>query len=83
MVQERCTLCSRSLRIEVISPFPNFKYKISSRNNTNCYGGLFCSSHCGTKYIKGVEDMLECYEFNHYKEVIKIQKWWKKMKLTR
>ena len=79
MIQERCTLCTRSLRIEIISPFPNFKYKISSRNNTTGYGGLFCSSHCGAKYIRGVKEMLEDYEFNHNKSVIKIQRWWKKI----
>ena len=83
MVQELCTLCTNSLRIEIISPFPNFKYRISSRNNTTCYGGLFCSSHCGTKYIRCVENMLENHKFNHSKQVVRIQRWWRDLKLTR
>lgn len=80
MVQELCTLCTNSLRIEIISPFPNFKYRISSRNNTTCYGGLFCSSYCGAKYIRGVENMLESHKFNHMKQVVMIQRWWKRYK---
>jgi len=78
MTQTQCTLCTRSLRIEIISPFPNFKYKISSRNNTTCYGGLFCSSYCGSKYIKNVDEILKNYKYKT-KSIKMIQRWWRKL----
>ena len=78
MVQTQCTHCERSLRIEILSPFPNFRYKISNRNNTTCYGGIFCSSHCGKRYIEKIEDMLFTYKLK-MKEVKKIQRWWKRL----
>lgn len=79
MTQTQCTYCNRSLRIEVISPLPNFKYKISSRNVTTKYGGKFCCTYCSVEYIKGVESMLGRYK--HCSKYIKqIQDWWRKFK---
>jgi hypothetical protein len=75
MTQTQCTHCERSLRIEIISPYPNFKYKISKMNNTTCYGGLFCSSHCAMRYIEKIENMLHAYKFK-MKEVKMVQRWW-------
>lgn len=78
MTQTQCTHCERSLRIEILSPYPNFKYKISDRNNTTRYGGIFCSSHCGTRYIKKIQNMLYGYKFK-MKEVKRIQHWWRRL----
>jgi len=76
MVRTQCTHCEGSLRIEIIEPFPNLKYKISERNHTSHYGGIFCCSHCGKRYIEKVENLL--IEFKcKIKEVKKIQRWWK------
>ena len=76
--QMQCTLCNRSLRIEIISPFPNFKYKISNRNIGTCYGGLFCSSYCGAKYTKEVQKTLNYYK-KYITRIKKIQMWWRKL----
>ena len=78
MTQTQCTHCERSLRIEILSPYPNFKYRISNRNNTTRYGGLFCSSHCGTRYIEKIDNMLYGYKFK-MKEVKMIQRWWRRL----
>jgi len=79
MTQTQCTHCGRSLRIEIISPFPDFKYIISKRNPTTQYGGMFCSSYCGTSHIRNVESMLKRYKYN-IKKIRKIQQWW--MRIT-
>lgn len=76
MTQTQCTYCERSLRIEIISPFPNLKYIISKRNPTTRYGGKFCSSYCGTSHIRHVESMLKRYKYN-IKKIKRIQQWWK------
>mgnify|MGYP006414254355 CR=1 FL=1 len=76
MTQTQCTYCERSLRIEIISPFPDLKYIISKRNPTTRYGGMFCSSYCGTSHIRNVESMLKRYKYN-IKKIKRIQQWWK------
>jgi ribosomal protein L34E len=78
MTQTQCSYCERSLRIEIISPFPNLKYIISKRNPTTPYGGMFCSSYCGTSHIKHVESILKRYKFN-IKKVRNIQQWWRRI----
>ena len=74
--QTQCTLCKRSLKIEIISPFPNFKYKISSRNIVTSYGGLFCSSYCGAKYANEVEKTINYYK-KYITKIKRIQGWWR------
>ena len=76
--QTQCTLCNRSLRIEIISPLPNLKYIISGRNPSTRYGGLFCSSYCGAKYIKDIEDALKYYK-KYGTRIRLIQRWWRKL----
>ena len=76
MCQTQCTLCNRSLRIEIISPLPNLKFKISNRNIATCYGGLFCSSYCGAQYTKGVEEILNYYK-KYITRIKRIQRWWR------
>jgi len=78
MTQTQCTYCERSLRIEIISPYPNLKYIISKRNPTTPYGGMFCSSYCGTSHIRHVESVLKRYKFN-IKKVRNIQQWWRRI----
>lgn len=81
MIQSQCTRCRRSLRIEVISPLPNFKYKISNRNPTSKYGGKFCCSYCSVEYSTDIDNMLKRYKFcSNY--IIKIQRWWRKINMT-
>ena len=76
--QTQCTLCKRSLRIEIISPLPNLKFKISNRNIATCYGGLFCSSYCGAKYTENVNKTLKYYK-NYITRIKKIQMWWREL----
>ena len=78
MTQTQCTYCERSLRIEIISPYPNLKYIISKRNPTTPYGGMFCSSYCGTSHIRHVESVLKRYKCN-IKKVRNIQQWWRRI----
>ena len=79
MTQTQCTYCNRSLRIEVISPLPNFKYKISTRNPTSKYGGKFCCSYCSAEYSTNIDNLLKRYEHCN-KYIKKIQEWWRKFK---
>jgi hypothetical protein len=78
MCQTQCTLCNRSLRIEIISPFPNFKYKISERNPSTRYGGMFCSAYCGAKYAKITEDTIKNYKKQGTRIKV-IQRWWRRL----
>ena len=78
MIQSQCTRCNRSLRIEVISPLPNFEYRISSRNPTSKYGGKFCCSYCSLEYSSNIDKMLKRYKYSSEK-IEKIQEWWRKL----
>ena len=74
--QTQCTQCNRSLRIEILSPLPNLKFKISNRNIATCYGGLFCCSYCGEQYVRGVQKILDYYK-KYLTRIKRIQRWWR------
>jgi len=76
--REKCLLCCRGLKIEIISPLPNLKYVISDRNITTIYGGIFCCYSCGRKHIQNIEKMLLKYK-KKIIQVIRIQRWWKEL----
>ena len=76
MIQTQCTRCNRSLRIEIISPLPNFKYKISTRNPTSKYGGKFCCSYCSVEYSTDIDKILKKYKYCN-ENIEKIQNWWR------